>query len=73
MKRIRNNGSAVLTVRGIGPFNPGEVKEVPDNVAQELLLCDVFEEAQPARAPIAKYETQFNARLVKSKDRGRKE
>lgn len=58
MKRIKNIGNAVLTVRGIGPFNPGEAKEVPDDVAQELVLCGAFEEEKPVAMTVVEPETE---------------
>ena len=69
MKRIKNTGAAVLTVRGIGPFKPGEVREVPDNVAQELLRCNVFVEARPAPPPRVRYESRFHAKPEPEKDK----
>lgn len=47
--KIKNTSNVIKKVLGFGAFQPGEVKEVPADLAAELLICDGWESAEPEK------------------------
>jgi len=78
MKKIKNVSQVKLTVHGTGVFEPGEIKEVEDSLADQLKLCTEFEivedikeienEREPAKRELSsEYDLPFSNRQGKRK------
>lgn len=67
MKKIKNISAVTLSVRGLGEFGPGEIMDVDDALAAQLLHCAAFELGVETMAEPEPRKRSFYARKEEEK------